>query len=459
MKVLKLGSVGPSVELLQLALGRAGARSLAPDGIFGNATKAALRTFQSDNGLAADGVAGPATHRALMPYYTGFASHRIHRGDTLFALSQLYNVPLSAILTANPGIAPEKLAVGSSVVIPLPFDIVPTNISFTSALVSYCVRGIAARYPFVKTGQIGKSVMGRPLWYLSIGEGEKSVFYNAAHHANEWITVPLLLSFAEKLARAYAEGGKIFGRSAKEIYQSAAIYIAPCVDPDGVDLVTGELTSGEFYDGAKRIAQSYPNIPFPSGWKANIRGTDLNLQYPAGWEQARENKFALGVVGPAPADYVGSSPLSAPESRAMYDFTLALSPQLTLAYHTQGEVIYWRYLDLLPPRSIVTVVLLPSSCASAVLKSCAVPMSAPPSRVMTSPFLSPASAAGERLPFGVSTSETPATTTPSVVMRMPTAPPPGTSDSANAAALSTTHSTADSAAAMIFLIVISHLHT
>lgn len=351
MKVLKLGSVGPSVELLQLALGRAGARSLAPDGIFGNATKAALRTFQSDNGLAADGVAGPATHRALMPYYTGFASHRIHRGDTLFALSQLYNVPLSAILTANPGIAPEKLAVGSSVVIPLPFDIVPTNISFTSALVSYCVRGIAARYPFVKTGQIGKSVMGRPLWYLSIGEGEKSVFYNAAHHANEWITVPLLLSFAEKLARAYAEGGKIFGRSAKEIYQSAAIYIAPCVDPDGVDLVTGELTGGEFYDGAVRIAQNYPNVPFPSGWKANIRGTDLNLQYPAGWEQARENKFALGVVGPAPADYVGSSPLSAPESRAMYDFTLALSPQLTLAYHTQGEVIYWRYLDLLPPRA------------------------------------------------------------------------------------------------------------
>ena len=351
MKVLKLGSVGPSVELLQLALGRAGARSLAPDGIFGSATKAALRAFQSDNGLAADGVAGPATHRALMPYYTGFASHRIHRGDTLFALSQLYNVPLTAILTANPGIVPEKLTVGSSVVIPLPFDIVPTNISFTSALVSYCVRGIAARYPFVKTGQYGKSVMGRPLWYLSIGEGEKSVFYNAAHHANEWITVPLLLSFAEKLARAYAEGGKIFGRSAKEIYQSAAIYIAPCVDPDGVDLVTGELTSGEFYDGAKRIAQSYPNIPFPSGWKANIRGTDLNLQYPAGWEQARENKFALGVVGPAPADYVGSSPLSAPESRAMYDFTLALSPQLTLAYHTQGEVIYWRYLDLLPPRS------------------------------------------------------------------------------------------------------------
>ncbi len=349
MKLLKYGSVGPSVELLQLALRRAGAQTLMLDGVFGSATKDALRRFQADNGLAADGIAGPVTHRALAPYYTGFAEHRIHRGDTLFSLARQYNVPLSAILTANPGIAAENLNVGGSLVVPLPFDIVPTNVSFTSTLVSFCVRGIAARYPFVRTGQLGKSVMGKPLWYLALGEGEKRVFYNAAHHANEWITIPVLLKFAEQLARAYAENGKIFGQSAPELFDIASVYIAPCVNPDGVDLVTGELTGGEYYDRALRIAQSYPDVPFPSGWKANIRGIDLNLQYPAGWEQARENKFALGIVSPAPADYVGASPLSAPESRAMYDFTLALAPRLTLAYHTQGEVIYWRYLDFEPP--------------------------------------------------------------------------------------------------------------
>ncbi len=348
MKILKTGSAGPSTELLQLALCRAGAGPLAVDGVFGSATKSALRRFQAENGLAADGIAGPATQAALTPYYTGFAVHRIHRGDTLFSLARQYKVPLSAILTANPGIVPESLAVGSSVTVPLPFDIVPENIAFTARLVSFCVRGIAARYPFVKTGQLGRSVMGRPLWYLALGEGERRVFYNAAHHANEWITIPLLLRFAEQLARAYAENGSVFGRSARELYGAASIYIAPCVDPDGVDLVTGELTGGEYYDAALRIARDYPAVPFPSGWKANIRGTDLNLQYPAGWEQARENKFALGVVSPAPADYVGPSPLSAPESRAMYDFTLALAPQLTLSYHTQGEVIYWRYLDLEP---------------------------------------------------------------------------------------------------------------
>ncbi|MFR7618639.1 MAG: hypothetical protein ACLUZX_12210 [Subdoligranulum sp.] len=65
------------------------------------------------------------------------------------------------------GLIAENLQVGSVVTVPLPFDIVPTNIRFTSALTAYCVRGIAARYPVVKIGEVGKSVMGRTLWYLS----------------------------------------------------------------------------------------------------------------------------------------------------------------------------------------------------------------------------------------------------------------------------------------------------
>ena len=183
---------------------------------------------------------------------------------------------------------------------------------------------------------------------LRLGAGERRVLCNAAHHANEWICTPLLLRFTEELCAAFAAGGQLLGQSAAKLLSEATLLLVPALNPDGIDLVTGELRRGEAFQTARRIAADYPRYPFPEGWKANIRGVDLNLQYPAGWDIARENKAALGVTSPAPADFVGPRPLSAPESRALYDATLAFSPDLTLSFHTQGAVIYWRYCGRAP---------------------------------------------------------------------------------------------------------------
>lgn len=351
MRVLRLGSSGPAVELLQLALNRAGSGELETDGLFGGATRAALQRFQYERGLATDGVAGPLTHQKLLPWYTGYAVRTVQRGDTVYRLARDYGSSEEAILLANPGVRPEKLRIGSELVVPLPFAVVPTTVRYSSALIAYCVRGLAARYPFLRAGEIGKSVMGRPLWSLSIGEGENRVLYNASHHANEWITTPLLLKFTEELAAAFAAGGAIGGYAASELLDYATITLIPALNPDGIDLATGELRQGEFYENARRIAGGWPGVPFPEGWKANIRGVDLNLQYPALWETAREIKFSQGVTGPAPADFVGTAPLSAPESRALADFTRRLDPALVLAYHSQGEVIYWQFQGEAPAES------------------------------------------------------------------------------------------------------------
>lgn len=80
-----------------------------------------------------------------------------------------------------------------------------------------------------------------------------------------------------------------------------------------------------------------------------MNGVDLNLQFPAGWFNAREIKYSLGFNKPAPRDFVGYGPLTEPEALAIYDYTLAYNFDLTIAYHTQGEEIYWQFQNYAPP--------------------------------------------------------------------------------------------------------------
>lgn len=351
MKILKIGSTGPLVELLQLGLIRSGDFSVSITGNFDITTQNAVIRFQKRFGLTPDGVVGPRTQEILVPYYEGYAIHTIIPGDTYYKIAKAYGTTVAAIRTANPNIDANQLKIGSTIVVPFGFPVIPTNMSIGSTALTYFIHGLAARYPFLGVSEMGRSGMGNVLYLLDLGQGENTVFYNASHHANEWITTVLLLKFTEDLSHAYAQNTTIGGISAASIFQLARIYIAPCVNPDGVDVVIRELTSGNIYENVVAMSENYPQIPFPEGWKANISGVDLNLQYPAQWEQAKEIKFEQGYTRPGPRDFVGGTPLSESESRAMYDTTLRLDPKLILAYHTQGEVIYWKYLDYEPPLS------------------------------------------------------------------------------------------------------------
>lgn len=222
--------------------------------------------------------------------------------------------------------------------------IVPTDVPMTAELTGRIVEELVNTYPFIRTETIATTAFGRPIYAMAIGEGDRQVLYSAAHHANEWLTSTVLLKFAEDYAEAIQNGGQIGGTDASELSKTSTIYIVPMVNPDGVDLVTGVLLPGdEEYERARELARNYPNIPFPAGWKANLNGVDLNLQYPAGWLMAREIKFSQGYTSPGPRDYVGRFPLSQIESQALYDYTERIDPAIVIAWHSQGEVIYWQY--------------------------------------------------------------------------------------------------------------------
>ena len=222
----------------------------------------------------------------------------------------------------------------------------------TSELNDRTILELVRTYPFLRTEVLTESIFGRPVRTLVIGNGKRKVIYSGSHHANEWITTPVLLKFVEEYAEALQNGGEIFGVPASELAAKVTIYTVPMVNPDGVDLVTGAIQPGsEEYEAARRLAEHYPSIPFPEGWKADLAGVDLNLQYPAGWLRAREIKYSQGFTRPGPRDFVGRYPLSQRESRVLAGYTEYIDPELVLAYHSQGREIYWSFQDIELPEA------------------------------------------------------------------------------------------------------------
>ena len=349
METVKLNSRGPDVALLQAILNRMGFNTGAVDGVFGEKTRNGLIRFQRTAGLSPDGVAGPNTWRELEPYILGYRVRTVRPGDTFYRLARQYNPSLSAIETANPGVDPDNLQTGQQITVPLRDPVVLTNIPYTSRTLSRNIEGLLHRYPFLKSGTVGRSAQGQEIPYLTFGNGPVTVGYNASHHANEWITTPVLMKFTEQICRAYALGLSLGDSDVRALWQRGTFVIVPMVNPDGVDLVTGQYAPGsKEYNAALALNT---DLPFPDGWKANLAGTDLNLNYPAGWEEAKRIKYAQGFTRPGPRDFVGTSPLSAPEARAMANFTDRQDFRLILAYHTQGEIIFWKYLDYEPENS------------------------------------------------------------------------------------------------------------
>lgn len=218
-------------------------------------------------------------------------------------------------------------------------NIVKKNLLYNYEILKNNLGDLKNKYNFFEIGNIGKSVLGEEIKYLKLGKGENKVLINATHHANEWISSLVIMLFVEKyldLKNNNVDNYKTY--NINNLWNNSTLYVVPMVNPDGVNLVLNvdKLKKREIY---KNIWENY--VDKLEYWKANIRGVDLNLNYPFGFEQAKINKAKKGIINPGPRDYAGPNYLSEPESIAMYNFTRLKKFDVTISLHSQGKEIYW----------------------------------------------------------------------------------------------------------------------
>ena len=152
-------------------------------------------------------------------------------------------------------------------------SIVSTNQNYGYNLLRRNLLALNRKYPFLNVQVVGNSVLGKSIYVVKLGHGSKKVFYSASFHANESITSILLMKFIEDYCIAYVNNSDLYDYSIRDLFNEVSIYIMPMVNPDGVDLVNGFLTPYSFgYQSAYKISTDFSSIPFPNGWKSNIRG-------------------------------------------------------------------------------------------------------------------------------------------------------------------------------------------
>ncbi|MPQ30088.1 LysM peptidoglycan-binding domain-containing protein [Clostridium estertheticum] len=345
MQILKIGSKGTVVSEIQALLNKLGYVVGEVDGIYGPKTAGAVKKFQKYFGLLPTGDVDDDTYKLMNRFLLGYDTYRIKSGDTLYLIAKRYYTPLESIITANPQINANRLRVGDVIIVPYSLDVVYTNIDYTYEIMKKDLEGLKARYPFIEVESAGRSELGKELYYVKLGNGPNKVFYNGAHHGIEWITSVLLMKFIENFAKAYAMGQDMEGYNVRDIFKKSTIYVMPMVNPDGVDLVLNGLEkSNPYYNDL--IKWNNGSLDFSENWSANIRGVDLNHNYDAMWQESKNAEASYGIYGPGPTRYSGTSPESESESKAVANLTRTNNFRLVIAYHTQGELIYWNFQNL-----------------------------------------------------------------------------------------------------------------
>ncbi|MEQ6388546.1 M14 family zinc carboxypeptidase [Bacillaceae bacterium S4-13-58] len=278
-------------------------------------------------------------------------AHRIQPGDTFWSISNRYQTPMDVIRLMNPWTIPTQLMIGSTLYVPVRLTerIVQTRKAYDYSSLQQDLQRLRQAYPFIRQESIGQSVLGSSIDEIQIGRGAQMVHANSSFHANEWITTPIMIQFLNDYLLTLTNQTPIRGLSMNPFYTRRTLSLVPMVNPDGVNLVLNGPPNIEPYR-SQVIEMNQGNLTF-NNWKANIRGVDLNNQFPAGWEIEKERK----EQSPGPRDYPGEAPLTEPESIAMAELTNRRNFSRVNAFHTQGEVIYWGFRNQEPPEAAAIV--------------------------------------------------------------------------------------------------------
>ena len=171
---------------------------------------------------------------------------------------------------------------------------------------------------------VGITTLGTPIPMVSLGKKrDGGVLIVGAVHAREYITAYLLYELIKEYDGDYP------------------VDVIPILNIDGVTLCKEGLNELplKLKERTTLLRLNDGSTDF-SKWKANVRGVDINVNFPADWGKGKSN-----VTRPAPENSIGPCPFSERETVCIMDVINNNDYALVVAYHSKGEEVYYGFGD------------------------------------------------------------------------------------------------------------------
>lgn len=169
-----------------------------------------------------------------------------------------------------------------------------------------------------RTETIGHTRLGYGIPLVYVGKEPADTLIVASVHAREHITTDLTFALMERTDRSFD-------------------YV-PVLNIDGVLL----CKNGADWIENPRLKRFLTEVNGGSTdfslWKANAYAVDINVNFDAAWGTGRYN-----VRYPSPANFIGRSAGSEPETKAAASLAGSGRYSQAVAYHSKGEVVYWGF--------------------------------------------------------------------------------------------------------------------
>lgn len=204
------------------------------------------------------------------------------------------------------------------------------------------IKILTDNYDIIEAFSIGQSVMGKEIYCLKIGSGDKKLFLGGAYHGLEYLTAAFLVKFITNYTAALMTKSQICEYDANTLFEKVTLFVVPMINPDGVDIaVNGLDITNEHH---RRLISMVGIHSFNHVWQANARGVDINHNFDAHWK--------MTVDKPSPTKYGGECAGSEPETRAVTEFVAKEKMDMLLAFHSQGREIYYDFDGMTGLRSL-----------------------------------------------------------------------------------------------------------